>query len=162
MRRKNRQLTKHERKGELLAAKVHQGSRIIDDSNGIDRRKIGGSRVPSVRIARRIDGESDVTRRGLPAILPAQTGNEMQPERTAIVRPLPFTRGVWCRRERAVVAGERYEQHISLYLTRERVHGDEWIAALEVRARGVDDRLGRALRDTARQEPRDHEYAAHD
>src|SRR5438477_10708300 len=124
MRRKNRQLTKHERKGELLAAKVHQGSRIIDDSNGIDRRKIGGSRVPRVWIARRIDGGSDVTRRGLPAILPAQSGNEMQPERPAIVRPLPFTRGGWCRRVGAVVAGEGCEQHLSLYLTRGLGRGD--------------------------------------
>src|SRR5207237_8686561 len=99
---------------DVCAAEGRQGSRMRDDSNGSDRRKIGGSPVPSVRIARRIDGESDVTRRGLPAILPAQTGSEMQCERAAIVRPLPFTRGVWCRRERAVVAGERYEQHISL------------------------------------------------
>ena len=88
--------------------------------------------------------------------MPAQRGVERHPQRATIAAPRPGARVVRLRRERAVVARERHEQQVALRLPRERMDGYERVGRLEVRARGEDHDVGRALRGATSDQRREH------
>src|SRR5207237_1155860 len=67
------------------------------------------------------------------AVAPAHAGLQSEGETLPVFRPRPRAREVRPGHERRVVAHERGEQDVALYLLGERVHGEQGINALEVR-----------------------------
>jgi hypothetical protein len=73
--------------------------------------------------------------------VPAQIADQMHGEHPTIGAPAPLARRIRYRAKKAVEPDERHEQGVSLDLTGERMGRDEGITRLEIRARGVDDRI---------------------
>src|SRR3989441_2898624 len=105
-------------------------SRVIHERHV---REIVQARVPGRRVSRRRQGPRDVAGRRGHAVSPAHAGLQSERETLPIFRPRPRAREVRPGHERRVVAHERGEQDVALYLLGERVHGEQRVDALEVR-----------------------------
>src|SRR5207253_2957267 len=96
-------------------------------------REIVQARIRGRCVSRRRQGPRDVAGRRGHAVAPAHAGLQSEGETLPVFRPRPRAREVRPGHERRVVAHERGEQDVALYLLGERVHGEQGINALEVR-----------------------------
>src|SRR5438445_305432 len=122
-------------------------------------REVVQARVPGRRVSRRRQGPRDVAGRRGHAVSPAHAGLQSERETLPIFRPRPRAREVRPGHQRRVVAHERGEQDVALYLPGERVHGEQRVHALEVRPRCVHH--GATAVRGSRAARRDHHPSGH-
>ena len=108
----------------------------------IDARSVA-RQISRGRITRGGDGEGNVTGGRRNAVVPPKVRSEVQRQRATVGGPFPSPREVRHRRERRIVLRERDEEREALDLARQRMHRDEGIPRLEVRARRVHDDVRR-------------------